>query len=197
VHIHIENVTITTPGPELADIESLLQRLASSSHAAQPAAATAGAPRIGEVWAGQGGVYAGVARYPDGDYHLVVADAKEGERDAIKWGGYGDDEPNATSDIDGKANTLALVGSQTQHPAAEWAAGLSIGGHQDWYLPSRRELRLAWVNVPELFQSAWYWTSTQISADAAWYQGFDDGTQNGSAKSGELRARAVRRFKAQ
>lgn len=196
--INIENVNITVPGPELGEVEALLQRLsAATPAAAAPAIDSSSPPRIGEQWPGQGGVYAGLIRCPDGDYHQIVATAPEGERDAIKWGGYGDDKPEAQSDTDGLANTLALLRSNTQHPAAEWAAELSIGGHEDWYLPSRRELRLAWVNVPELFQSGWYWSSTQSSPDSAWCQGFSVGNQTSYDKTGELRTRAVRRFKAQ
>jgi hypothetical protein len=46
---------------------------------------------------------------------------------------------------------------------------------------------------PEAFQDAWYWSSTQRSADTAYFMGFGDGTQSLSAKHYELRARPVRR----
>ena len=95
---------------------------------------------------------------------------------------------------DGQANTDELCNSDHSHPAAEWAADLSIDGHTDFYLPSRRELRLCWVNVPELFESGWYWTSTQHSPGYAWIQGFGDGFQYDYDKGTQARARAVRRF---
>ncbi|BBB59904.1 hypothetical protein UNDKW_1631 [Undibacterium sp. KW1] len=48
----------------------------------------------------------------------------------------------------------------------------------------------------EAFEPAWYWTSTQDAGnpDYAWMQSFGDGYQDLSRKSGEYRARAVRRL---
>lgn len=39
----------------------------------------------------------------------------------------------------------------------------------------------------------WYWSSTQSSADFAWYQYFDDGFQGNYVKDTQSRVRAVRR----
>lgn len=152
-------------------------------------------PAIGQFWNDQGGVYAGLIRGENGqpDYHLVVSPAEQGEVEKITWGAAGQTEPAATNEWDGLANTRSLVDSEHSHPAAEWAAGLEINGHRDFYLPSRRELRLCWVNVPDLFAEKWYWSSTQYSPDLAWTQDFDDGNQDDVHKLNELRARAVRR----
>ncbi|GAA5785101.1 Lcl domain-containing protein [Chitiniphilus shinanonensis] len=46
----------------------------------------------------------------------------------------------------------------------------------------------------EAFEPAWYWASTQYSADTAWIQSFDGGSQYGVPKGSGCRARAVRRF---
>jgi hypothetical protein len=48
----------------------------------------------------------------------------------------------------------------------------------------------------EAFEPAWYLSSTQYSADYAWYQDFYYGGQYASVKDTEFLARAVRRFKA-
>ncbi|MBP4048991.1 DUF1566 domain-containing protein [Chromobacterium violaceum] len=153
-------------------------------------------PKIGEPWPEQGGVYAGLMRGENGqpDYHLIVAADPAAYLEEIAWGGYGEDEPGAKSEFDGLANTQALVASEQSHPVAEWAAALTIDGHQDLYLPARRELRLCWVNVPELFKDGWHWSSTQASPCHAWFQAFGDGLQGTHRKNDELRARAVRRF---
>ena len=154
------------------------------------------APRIGQPWPGQGGVYAGIMRGHDGkpDYHLIVPADPAAYTDGITWGPRGRDIEGAKCEWDGRANTFALYSDGRDHPAAEWAYGLDIDGHNDFYLPSRRELRLMWTNVPELFEPGWYWSSTQCSAGNAWLQGFGDGTQNILDKDGEYRARAVRRL---
>jgi hypothetical protein len=74
--------------------------------------------------------------------------------------------------------------------ANEWAE--KAGGA----LPTRRELALCYANVPEIFDKAWYWSSTQSAGGeaSAWYRGFNYGDQNDNHKDGELRARAVRRL---
>ncbi|PKM30204.1 MAG: DUF1566 domain-containing protein [Gammaproteobacteria bacterium HGW-Gammaproteobacteria-11] len=153
-------------------------------------------PRIGEKWRGQGGIYVGLVRGESGqpDYHLVVSESSAGQQDEIQWGSAGENEPDATNEWDGKANTEALANSEHSHPAAEWANGLNIEGHQDWYLPARRELALCYANVPEQFEKKWHWSSTQSSPLGAWGQTFVDGRQNGAHKDYALRARAVRRF---
>lgn len=48
--------------------------------------------------------------------------------------------------IEGYAATQAMrnAGDATQYPAAHWAAGLSIGGYTDWYVPARDELERVW-----------------------------------------------------
>ncbi|WP_168163809.1 DUF1566 domain-containing protein [Jeongeupia sp. USM3] len=50
------------------------------------------------------------------------------------------------------------------------------------------------MNVPELFEEGWYWTSTQYSPNLAWSQSFDDGLQGNLVKDYEGRVRVVRRF---
>jgi len=173
-------------------IDALFARLAL------PAATTKTTtpPRIGETWPEEGGIYAGVMRGEDGgsDYHLIVPTQEEAYAKAIEWGAQGVDEPGAKHMRDGYANTTALVDSESDHPAAEWAAALEIDGHSDFYLPSRAELRLIWVNVPELFEDGWYWSSTQSSPNGAWGQTFPGGNQYGAYKDGGGRARAVRRL---
>ena len=152
-------------------------------------------PRIGEYWEGQGGIYVGLMRGENGkqDYHLVVPTDAAAFIEEIKWGKTGIEIEGASHQFDGKANTDALV-KHGGCPAAEWAAGLSIDGHKDFYLPARRELALCYANVPDLFKRQWHWSSTQSSADNAWMQDFADGGQFGNPKGREYSARAVRRF---
>lgn len=182
--------TLTVPAEEATRI--LLERFIPGAVQPKPENAV---PRIGELWPEQGGVYAGQMRGVDGaaDYHLVVAAGDEGQQAELEWGGSGEEEPGATSEWDGKANTAVLVASANEHPAAEWAAGLSVSGHHDWYLAARRESALCYANLPELFDKAWYWTSTQYSPDDAWLQYFYNGSQGSHGKHGVFRVRAVRR----
>lgn len=63
-------------------------------------------------------------------------------------------------------------------------------------LPTRREQALLYANLKDQFESAWYWSSEAHESDSgyAWYQYFNIGIQSSYRKSGELRARAVRRL---
>ena len=72
----------------------------------------------------------------------------------------------------------------------DWAK--SIGGE----LPTRQEQALLYANSKQQFKPAWYWSSEQHSSESgwAWCQDFHHGTQGSYRKTGELRARAVRRL---
>ncbi|WP_049810496.1 DUF1566 domain-containing protein [Variovorax paradoxus] len=153
-------------------------------------------PAIGQPWPGQGGTYAGIMRGAPGlpDRHLIVPTAASAPLGRLAWGAYGENEPNAVSEWDGQANTRALLASKHAHPAAEACAGLKIDGHSDFYLPSRRELLLCCANVPELFDTAWYWSSTQHSRNGAFVQGFEHGNSFWNDEDLEHRVRACRGF---
>ncbi|MBS0427583.1 MAG: DUF1566 domain-containing protein [Proteobacteria bacterium] len=152
-------------------------------------------PRIGQPWPGQGGIYAGLFRGDDADYHLILATAKLG---SLAWGGTRK-VAGAMSERDGLANTMALLDDKAKHPAAEACAALEVDGHHDFYLPARFELALLFANVRDHVEHRWHWSSTQSDWDAscAWYCHFYDGYQYGLRKSYEGCAVAVRRFAAQ
>lgn len=163
-----------------------------------PAIPTAPRPvRIGEYWAEEGGVLAGLMRGENGkpDYFLIVPTDPAAEIESIEWGGKDKNEENACSEFDGQANTLALaVDNEIEHPAAQWAHELAIGKFDNFYLPSRRELALMYANVPELFKKgAWYWSSTQYSEASAWIQNVYPGNPDQLLEGRLTRARAVRR----
>lgn len=196
ITVEVGTTKLQTPSPALA--RRVLEAATGLDQAALfdlPNITSLNPPAIGQYWQGQGGFYAGLMRGQDDqpDYHLVVSAADIGEAKAITWGGKGESEPGAESEWDGQANTSALLNSAHSHPAAEYAAGLTIEEHRDFYLPSRRELRLCWVNVPEQFAKEWYWSSSQYSPTSAWHQTFGGGLQYNVHKGSELRARAVRR----
>ena len=146
-------------------------------------------PAIGQIWPGQGGIYAGImpARNGQEAYHLIVGE----ELGRFEWGPYGDESP-ATSLIDGQANTLALL-EHGEYPAAKAAAAHTADGHSDFYLPAAAELYEAWLNLGDQ-DWYWMWSSSQRSANTAFLLGFVAGSQGTSAKDDELRVRPVRRL---
>jgi len=147
-------------------------------------------PAIGEVWPGQGGIYAGVmpARGAEESYHLILGD----ELGRFEWGQYGDESP-ATSLIDGMSNTEALVNSNGEYPAAVAAYEHKADGHADFYLPATAELYEIWLNLNGKL-SGLVWSSSQRSANLAFTMDFGDGYQFYGAKDYELRVRPFRRL---
>ena len=147
-------------------------------------------PALGEYWPGQGGIYAGVRQYPEGLCHVIFAATDVGKH---TYGEYGT-EVDAVSRHDGRENTAILVSRDGSHPAADAAYAFTCDGHSDFYLPSIGELNHAWQYIPESFEGDWYISSTQRSADIAYYMGFEDGWLNLYAKDYERLARPVRRI---
>ena len=176
----------------LASLERSMQNIGRGSNdTAQPVQAVSTLPKIGEHWEGQGGIFAGNFRADDGTvYGLIVADCgtakdigrarhcENGERDLSQW--------------DGLDNTNRL---KNGCPAAQIASQYSKDGHDDFYLPARRELQLACANVPHLFDPEdWYWSSTPYGEHTAWAVDFEGGYTRRNTRSSEFRVRPFRRF---
>lgn len=159
-------------------------------------------PAIGAPHAG--GFFAG--RFFDGAqaYALIVAPRAEGEQARIAWNKTTKAVKGAQSYSDGPANTAAM--SRDGSALAKWARDLNIGGFDDWYIPSRLELLMAYGELralkafnpdqPDGFANDWYWSSTQLADlySYAWFQNFGYGSQSSYHMDYELRARAVRRI---
>ena len=83
-------------------------------------------------------------------------------------------------------------------PAASVCDNLTSGGYTDWYLPSKDELDMVYVNLYLQglggFASSVYWSSTEYGNANAWGQNFTVGNQDGTSKTGNFYVRAVRAF---
>ncbi|MGJ7544603.1 DUF1566 domain-containing protein [Variovorax sp. LT1R16] len=159
--------------------------------APSPKAAALQPPAAGEYWAGQGGHF--ICTQPAllglPARHLIFGDL---EHDELAYGPYEDIE-GASSQLDGAANTRALLAASDEHQAAKWAATYTADGHTDFHLPSRVDLLMAYVCAPQLFnKSGWYWSSTQVSRSGAFVQDFEYGFSYWDDKDFRHRARACR-----
>ena len=161
--IQIKNlhISISQTIPSTPSIATSLKTFATA-----PIASEITPPAIGAHWEGQGGIYAGMMRGEEDspDYPLIVPTHESVLNHKAAYGGYKIDETDCTRRFDGLANTLALVNSDTDHPAAQWCHGLVVEGHNDLYLPSVLELALIAANLPDLFDKDWHLSSTQRSA---------------------------------
>ena len=160
-----------------------------------------------------GGVYVGNITVTEGEtdsiYAIIMA-LKDGET-RTTWKNANTGTTGTLSEVDGMTNTLAMLAANSDvtpvvtHPAAEWCTEYTGGGFEDWYLPARQEMRLAYLNRDELassgmqFVSSYYWTSTQHSstANTAWFEHPVNGNQNNYNKTHSYYVRPVRRIKIQ
>lgn len=102
---------------------------------------------------------------------------------------------------EGKNNTdeiYALQGILVNY-AARLCAELSLGGRDDWFLPSRFELALLCANLRmfglgDFLTSGSYWSSTESDGSYAYYDYFYNNTADTSHKITAHRVRAVRAF---
>ena len=125
------------------------------------------------------------------------------EWDDIEWGAYGTDISGAdgTTVGTGEQNTadiVAYLGTGSTY-AAQLCDGLSEGGYDDWFLPSKGELNLMYENLYQQglggFTYDYYWSSSEFSSNDAWRQYFDTGSQVSSYKYyNTTRVRAVRAY---
>ena len=115
------------------------------------------------------------------------------------WGCYEDFIGGTSLAIGtGAANTAAIVAGcvSAQNTAAEVANAYELNGFADWFLPSKVELNLLYLqkDVVGSFGSFYYWSSSEDNINAAWVHLFDDGFQAVVIKNGTLGVRAVRAF---
>jgi hypothetical protein len=106
----------------------------------------------------------------------------------------------------GTTNTAAMAASVACSSNAAVAVGLYAPAGTSagqWFLPSKDELNAMWLysQVPGFntatygwVASDFYWSSSQLAANFAWFQNFDDGYQNLNTKTSPRRVRPVRAF---
>lgn len=184
------NIELSVKSKALLDFLRTLEADAAPAPVAQPTD-TMTPTAHGEYWPGQGGRYICTLPALMGvpARHLI---AGEREAEDVTFGPRVD-VPGATSQIDGAANTAALIATGQGYPAAQWARAYSADGHTDFHLPARLDMVMAHICAPQLFkESGWYWTSTQGSRSGAFVQNFEYGTSSWSDKGGEHRVRAFR-----
>jgi hypothetical protein len=154
---------------------------------------------------------------------LEAAPSDQDTGTGIRW----DSEFNSFTDTGaiadgvgaGDMNTTLII-AETEGDLATYAAGIAANlvishlgvDYSDWYLPSKFELNLMWINLADSdgngsnsgvsdldnlggFASYYYWSSLQSSDTFAWDQNFGNGRQTTEdSKAISLRVRAVRAF---
>ena len=142
--------------------------------------------------------------YDNGQHGLIAATADQST--GIRW--YGGSYTNTRARADGVGaglkNTAIIIANQGPVDGNAFAAtvcneySVIVGGvtYGDWYLPSKYELNLLYLqkSVVGGFANDAYWSSSEYSSDSAWYQYFGNGNQYGTSKNGTPYVRAIRAF---
>ncbi|MFH1859758.1 MAG: DUF1566 domain-containing protein [bacterium] len=156
---------------------------------------------IGESYGGGKVFYV----YDNGQHGLIAATADQST--GIQWynGTYRYTGSLGDGLGAGAMNTAMIVATQISDSqigdfAAKVCADYSVmvNGvtYGDWYLPSKYELNLLYLqkSVVGGFASNFYWSSTEYVSNGAWAQGFDSGYQGYGSKGYTYYVRAVRDF---
>ena len=142
--------------------------------------------------------------YDNGQHGLIAATADQST--GIRW--YGGTYTNTRARADGVGaglkNTAIIIANQGPVDGAAFAAtvcneySVTVAGvtYGDWYLPSKNELNLLYLQKTVVggFASAGYWSSSDSDSSNAWVQDFFNGNQVTIIKSNSYRVRSVRAF---
>lgn len=126
------------------------------------AARTIARPRFGQYLAGEGGEFVAVMKGEPGQPDYLLVRHTE-FREPAPW-----------------KDQMA------------WAKKLKQDGHQDFRLPTRRELHALIAQEKDKYNDNWYWSCEPNGASYAWVQYFNDGLQGWGYQNGISRAVAVR-----
>ncbi len=143
--------------------------------------------------------------YDNGQHGLIAATADQSA--GIQWYNGTYRYTGTTGDgLNAGAMNMALIvatqmaDNQTGNFAAKVCAdySVSVGGitYGDWYLPSKHELNLLYLQKTVVggFASASYWSSSELGLNDAWFQDFLNGAQFYVLKVNTFCVRAVRAF---
>ncbi len=136
--------------------------------------------------------------YDNGQHGLIAANADQST--GIQWwnGTYFLCNAVRNDGINiGRINTDSIIAKQvTGNYAAAVCAKYLGGGFGDWYLPSKYELSLLYLqkNLVGGFFGDNYWSSTEFGNTSSWVQEFINGVQGNFGKANPCRVRAIRSF---
>jgi len=128
--------------------------------------------KIGQSYGG------GTIFYVDGSgqHGLIVANSDAGGITPWYNGSYITTGTTDTTVGAGAANTSSIISTQGTGSYAAYLASQTANGYSDWYLPSKGELDLIFINLTQAglgnMQGNVYWSSSEYDVHQAWAQQF-------------------------
>ena len=196
---NLSNLSGTNTGDQ--DLSTLATKTALSDSIGQVRSEIPSGVQIGDF--AQGGIVFWVDE--TGQHGLICAPS---DQSATQWYNGSYTVTNAVRDGigAGEFNTERIIANQGPgNYAAQFCANYQGGNYGDWYLPSQKELDLMYQNSATInataganggsgFASDYYWSSTELGSNFAWFQDFLNGLQVFNFKDDNHRVRAVRAF---
>jgi hypothetical protein len=144
----------------------------------------------------------GIIFYVDGTSQHGLISATSDQSTSASWGCSTTFIPGISMAIGtGQANTTLIVnGCNEAGIAARICDDLVLNGYSDWFLPSKDELNLMYLQKTVIggFINSTYWSSSEWfsseSDQGAWEQSFTNGSQGYTFKFYTYHVRAVRAF---
>ncbi len=140
----------------------------------------------------------GIIFYVDGTGQHGLIAAPYDQSSGAQWGCSGNTIGGTSTAIGtGQTNTTLIVnGCSTLGIAARICNDLVLNVYNDWFLPSKEELNLLYLqkNVVGGFANNYYWSSSEYQSWYAWELNFSNGNQDFNDKSFGKYVRAVRAF---
>jgi hypothetical protein len=150
--------------------------------------------KVGDTYQG------GIAFFIDASAKHGLLAAPEDQSRSIVWFNGSFEDTGAVSLTNGSSNTDLIISAQgnTAAYAAKLCRDFKGGGFSDWYLPSKDELNVLYVQrtVIGKFGSNIYWSSSQYDVGDIWVQDFSTGEQHldNSSDGANVAVRAVRAY---
>ncbi len=144
--------------------------------------------------------------YDNGQHGLIAATVDQGTTANLWFNGITEKTGTTGDGLNaGIMNTAMIIASQiADNPSGNFAAKLcadqsvTVGGitYGDWYLPSKYELSLLFLQqvVVGGFSNYLYWSSTEVDASYAWAWDFEYAGEYSGLKYSGFRVRPIRAF---